>query len=409
MALIVQKYGGTSVANTERIRNVASRVARYHQAGDRVVVVVSAMSGVTDNLIKLAREIMPLPTEREMDMLLATGEQTTIALTAMALHAQSIHAVSLTGAQAGIVTDGVHTKAKIKNISPKAIHELLNAGHVVIVAGFQGQTSEGQITTLGRGGSDLTAIALAAALKADLCQIYTDVDGVYTADPRIVPAARKLAEISYDEMLELASLGAKVMQSRSVEFAKKFGVVFEVRSSLNDNPGTIVKEETRSMEDVVIRGVSLDKNQAKVTLVAVPDKPGVAARIFKALGDATINVDMIVQNISHGAGTPATDLSFTVDKPELLKARKVIDGLQTEIGFREVIADEQIGKLSIVGVGMKSHSGVAGKMFDVLAREGVNIGMISTSEIKISVVINLAQAESAMRAIHAAFLGAAST
>jgi aspartate kinase len=409
MALIVQKYGGTSVANPERIRQVASRVARYHQAGDRIVVVVSAMSGVTDNLIKLAREIMPLPSEREMDMLLATGEQTTIALTAMALHARDIHAVSLTGAQAGIVTDGVHTKAKIQNISPKKIHEILNAGHVVIVAGFQGQTSEGQITTLGRGGSDLTAIALAAAVKADLCQIYTDVDGVYTADPRIVPNSHKLAEISYDEMLELASLGAKVMQSRSVEFAKKFGVVFEVRSSLNDNPGTIVKEETRSMEDVVIRGVSLDKNQAKVTLVAVPDKPGVAARIFKALGDATINVDMIVQNISHGAGTPSTDLSFTVDKPELLKARKVIDSLKPDIGFRDVIADEQIAKISIVGVGMKNHSGVAGKMFDVLAREGVNIGMISTSEIKISVVIDLAPAESAMRAIHAAFLGTAGT
>jgi aspartate kinase len=403
MALIVQKYGGTSVANTERIRGVAARVARHHQKGDRIVVVVSAMSGVTDNLIRLAREIMPLPLEREMDMLLATGEQTTIALAAMALHALGIDAVSLTGAQAGIVTDGVHTKAKIQNISPKRIHELLNSGRVVIVAGFQGQSLEGQITTLGRGGSDLTAIALAAALKADLCQIYTDVDGVYTADPRIVPAARKLAEISYDEMLELASLGAKVMQSRSVEFAKKFGVMFEVRSSLNDNPGTIVKEETRSMEDIVIRGVSLDKNQAKVTLVAVPDKPGVAAHIFKALGDAAISVDMIVQNISHGSGRPATDLSFTVDKPELLKARKVIDGLKTEVGFSEIIADEQIGKISVVGVGMKSHSGIAGKMFDSLARAGVNIGMISTSEIKISVVIELDKAEAATRAVHEAF------
>jgi aspartate kinase len=406
MALIVQKYGGTSVANTERIRNVAARVARHHQQGDRIVVVVSAMSGVTDNLIRMAREVMPLPSEREMDMLLATGEQTTIALTAMALHALGLEAISLTGAQAGIVTDGVHTKAKIQNISPKRIHELLNSGHVVIVAGFQGQTLEGQITTLGRGGSDLTAIALAAALKADLCQIYTDVDGVYTADPRIVPDARKLAEISYDEMLELASLGAKVMQSRSVEFAKKFGVKFEVRSSLNDNPGTLVKEETKSMEDILIRGVSLDKNQAKVTLVSVPDHPGVAARIFKALGDAAISVDMIVQNISHGSGRPSTDLSFTVDKPELLKARKVIDGLRTEIGFGETIADEQIGKLSVVGVGMKSHSGVAGKMFDSLARAGVNIGMISTSEIKISVVVELDKAEAATRAVHEAFFGA---
>jgi len=405
MSLIVQKFGGTSVANTERIKNVAARVAQYHARGDGVVVVVSAMSGVTDGLIKMAKEIMPLPNEREMDVLLATGEQTTMALTAISLHALGIPAVSLTGAQAGIVTDGVHTKAKIQNITPKKIRELLAQRAVVIVAGFQGQTDDGQVTTLGRGGSDLTAIALAAALKADLCQIYTDVDGVYTADPRIVPQARKLPEISYDEMLELASLGAKVMQSRSVEFAKKFGVVFEVRSSLNDNPGTIVKEETRNMEDVVVRGVSLDKNQAKLTLVAVPDKPGVAARVFKALGDANLNVDMIVQNISHGSDVPVTDFSFTVDKPDLLKAQKVIDGLKADVGFGRVIATENIGKLSIVGVGMKSHTGVAGKMFDTLAREGVNIDMISTSEIKISVVVELAKAESAMKAVHAAFIG----
>src|SRR3977135_4340075 len=403
--LIVQKYGGSSVGNPERIKNVAARVGKYHAKGDQIVVIVSAMSGVTDNLIKLAKEIMPLPNEREMDVLLATGEQTTIALTAIALHSLGVDAISLTGAQAGIVTNGVHTKAKIQNITPRQIHALLDAGKVVIVAGFQGETPEGQITTLGRGGSDLTAIALAAALKADLCQIYTDVDGVYTADPRIVPDAKKLDEISYDEMLELASLGAKVMQSRSVEFAKKFGVVFEVRSSLNDNPGTIVKEETKNMEDVVVRGVSLDKNQAKVTLVAVPDQPGVAARIFKALGDATVNVDMIVQNISHGTGKPATDLSFTMDKPDLLKAQKVIDGLRPEIGFGDVIATENIGKLSIVGVGMKSHSGVAGKMCDTLAREGVNIEMISTSEIKISVIIDLAKGAQAMKAVHEAFLG----
>src|SRR3954466_9520271 len=403
--LIVQKYGGTSVGNTDPLKKVAARGAQYHGESDQIVVVVSAMSGVTDNLIKMAKEIMPLPNEREMDMLLATGEQTTIALTAVALHAMEIKAISLTGPQAGIVTDGVHTKAKIQNITPKSVHQLLDAGNVVIVAGFQGQTMEGQITTLGRGGSDLTAIALAAALKADLCQIYTDVDGVYTADPRIVPTAKKLPEISYDEMLELAGLGAKVMQSRSVEFAKKFGVIFEVRSSLNDNPGTIVKEETLSMEGVVIRGVSLDKNQAKVTLVAVPDKPGVASRVFKAIADANLNVDMIVQNVSHNAGTPATDLSFTVDKPDLLKARKVIDALKSEIGFGEVIATDNIGKLSIVGVGMKSHSGVAGKMFETLAREGINIEMISTSEIKISVVVDLAKGEQAMKAVHAAFLG----
>jgi aspartate kinase len=405
MALIVQKYGGTSVGNTDRIKNVAARVAKYHAKGDKVVVVVSAMSGMTDNLIRLAKDIMPLPSEREMDVLLATGEQQTIALTAIALHSLGIKAASLTGAQAGITTDVVHTKAKIHNIAPKKVHELLKQGNVVIVAGFQGETPEGQITTLGRGGSDLTAIALAAALKADLCQIYTDVDGVYTTDPRIVPTAKKLQEISYDEMLELASLGAKVMQSRSVEFAKKFGVVFEVRSSLNENPGTIVKEETKNMEGVVVRGVALDKNQAKITLVGVPDKPGVAAKIFKALGDATVNVDMIVQNISHGTGTPQTDISFTVDKPDLLKAQKVIDGLKKEMGFRNVITTEKIGKLSIVGVGMKSHTGVAGKLFETLANEGVNIGMISTSEIKISVTIDLTRGEQAVKAVHAAFIG----
>lgn len=405
MALIVQKFGGTSVGNTDRIKNVARRVAEYRARGDRLVVVVSAMSGVTDGLIKMAKDITPLPSEREMDMLLATGEQQTIALTAIALHALKIPAVSLTGAQAGIVTDGVHTKAKIKNITPRQVHGLLNEGNVVIVAGFQGKTDDGEITTLGRGGSDLTAIALAAALKADLCQIYTDVDGVYTADPRIVPSARKLEEIAYDEMLELAGAGAKVMQLRSVEFAKKFGVTFEVRSSLNDNPGTLVKEETRSMEDVVIRGVSLDKNQAKLTIVGIPDQPGRAARIFRALGDAAINVDMIVQSASHGGGSPATDISFTVDKPDLLKARTVLEGLRTEIGHREVLADEGIGKVSIVGVGMRSHTGVAGKMFEVLALEGINIDMISTSEIKISVVISLAQGEPAVRALHKAFIG----
>src|SRR5438132_646799 len=325
MALIVQKYGGTSVGDADRIKNVAHRVGQSRARGDQIVVVVSAMSGVTDGLIMLARQIMTAPPEREMDMLLATGEQTTIALTAMALQAIGVPAVSLTGAQAGITTDGVHTKAKIKNITPKETHRLLDAGNVVIVAGFQGQTPGGQITTLGRGGSDLTAIALAAALKADLCQIFIDVDGVYTADPPVVAEARKLAEISYDEMLELAGSGAKVMQLRSVEIAKKFGVVFEVRSSLNDNPGTIVKEETRSMEEIVVRGVALDKNQAKVTLVGVPDRPGVAARVFKSLADAAISVDMIVQNVGHSVGVPLTDLSFTVDKPDLLKTRTVID------------------------------------------------------------------------------------
>lgn len=404
MALIVQKFGGSSVGDTERIQKVAERVAEYHRKGDQVVVVVSAMKGVTDNLIRLAKELSTMPSEREMDMLLATGEQTTIALTAMALHAQGIPAVSLTGAQAGIVTDGVHTKAKIQNITPLKLKDLLSTGNVVIVAGFQGQTMEGQITTLGRGGSDLTAIALAASLQADLCQIYTDVDGVYTADPRIVPNARKLPEVSYDEMLELASLGAKVMQSRSVEFAKKFGVVFEVRSSFDNNPGTIIKEETKSMEGVVIRGVSLDKNQAKVTLVQVPDQPGVAAGVFSALAEASINVDMIVQNVSHNQGEPTTDLSFTVEITDLLKARKVIDGLKEKIGFKEALATEGVSKLSIVGVGMRSHSGVAAKLFDALAKSGINIELITTSEIKISVLISSEKAELGTQAAHAAFL-----
>src|SRR5262245_27445199 len=340
MSLIVQKYGGTSVGDAERIKNVARRVAASRANGDQIVVVVSVMSGVTDSLIALAKKITPSPPEREMDMLLSTGEQTTIALTAMALNAIGVDAVSLTGAQAGIVTDGVHTKAKITNITPKETHRLLDAGNVVIVAGLQGQTKAGQITTLGRGGSDLTAIALAAALNADLCQIYTDVDGVYTADPRIVAGARKLAEVSYDEMLELAGSGAKVMQLRSVEIAKKFNVVFEVRSSLNDNAGTIVREETRTMEEIVVRGVALDKNQAKLTLVGVQDRPGVAAQIFKALADKAISVDMIVQNVSHAADVPLTDVSFTVDKPDLAKARAVINPLQPAVGFTEITADE---------------------------------------------------------------------
>jgi aspartate kinase len=400
MSLIVQKYGGTSVGNPDRIKNVAARVKRTREEGHQVVVVVSAMSGVTDNLIKLAREVHPSPDEREMDVLLSTGEQTTIALTAMALHSTGVKAVSLTGAQAGIVTDGVHTKAKIANISPKRVHELLNQGHVVIVAGFQGMNEEGAITTLGRGGSDLTAIALAAALKAELCEIYTDVDGVYTADPRIVKNASKLNEISYDEMLELASLGAKVMQSRSVEFAKKFKVVFSVRSSMNDNPGTIVKEETRKMEDVVIRGVSVDKNQAKVTIEHLPDKPGVAARVFKGLADAHVNVDMIVQNISMDGHT---DMTFTVGKDDLQKAKKTIEALIKEIGAKGVTSTEGIAKLSVVGIGMRSHSGVAADMFEALAANKINIQMISTSEIKISVVIDLAQADKAMNVVHEKF------
>src|SRR5882724_4568960 len=405
MKLVVMKFGGSSVANAEKVKHVAGRVIQKKKDGFRVVVVVSAPGDMTDDLIELAEGVTHAPPPREMDMLLATGEQASIALLCMALHAKGHGAISLTGPQAGIFADVDHTRARITHIQPKKILAELAKRRIVVVAGFQGLNPNEDIATLGRGGSDLTAIALAAALKADLCEIYTDVEGVYTTDPRVVADARKLDEISYDEMLELASLGAKVMQSRSVEFAKKFGVVFEVRSSLNENPGTIVKEETKSMEGIVVRGVALDKNQAKVTLVAVPDKPGVAARVFKALGDATVNVDMIIQNISHGTGTPSTDISFTADKADLLKAQKVIDGLKQEIGFKEVLTNEKIGKLSLVGVGMKSHTGVAGKMFETLANEGVNIDMISTSEIKISVVIDLAKGEAAMKAIHAAFLG----
>ena len=400
MALIVQKYGGTSVGNPERIKNVARRVLATQQAGNKVVAVVSAMSGVTDSLIKLAKEVHPEPNEREMDVLLATGEQTTIALLAMALHGLGAKAVSLTGAQAGIVTDELHTKAKIATITPKRVHALLDDGNIVTIAGFQGETPDGQITTLGRGGSDLTAVAIAAAIKADLCQIYTDVDGVYTSDPRIVPNARKLAEISYDEMLELAALGSKVMQARSVEFAKKFGVVFEVRSSFNDNPGTIVKEETAKMEDVVIRGVAVDKNQAKVTIAGVPDKPGIAARVFKTVADANINIDVIVQNVSEKG---FTDISFTVGSSEAAKSTKVLQPVVREIGAREATSRADIAKLSVVGIGMRSHPGVAAKMFETLAANGVNIDMISTSEIKISVIIALKDADKATRAIHDAF------
>lgn len=400
MSLVVQKYGGTSVADPNRILNVARRVVATQEAGNQVVVVVSAMSGVTDSLIKLAREISPSPAEREMDMLLATGEQTTIALTAMAIHSLGKKAVSLTGAQAGIITDGVHTKAKISNITPKEVHQLLDDGNIVIVAGFQGQTQEGQITTLGRGGSDLTAIAIAAAIKADICQIYTDVEGVYTCDPRVVPSARKLEEISYDEMLEMASSGSKVMQSRSVEFAKKFKVRFEVRSSFNNNPGTIVKEETMSMENVVIRGVSLERNQAKVTISNVPDKPGTAARIFTAIAEANITIDMIVQNVSV-AGT--TDISFTLNKDELPKAKATLDPIIREIGAKELLAQDGIAKLSVVGIGMRSHSGVAARLFEALSKGGINIQMISTSEIKIAVILEETRIAEAANLAHEAF------
>jgi aspartate kinase len=400
MSLIVQKYGGTSVGSPERILLVARRILKAQAAGEEIVVVVSAMSGVTDNLIGLARQVADHPSEREMDMLLATGEQTTIALTAMAINALGGKAVSLTGAQAGIVTDGVHTKAKIANITPKRIHRLLEDGHIVIVAGFQGESLDGHITTLGRGGSDLTAIALAAALGADLCQICTDVDGVYTADPRSVHQARKLAEVSYDEMLEMSSLGSKVMQSRAVEFAKKFGVIFEVRSSFNNEPGTIVKAETSGMEKVVIRGVSVDRRQAKVTVNRVPDRPGVASRIFTAIAGAGINVDMIVQNVSADG---STDISFTTHSDELPKINGLLGPLVAEIGAHSFSAQGGIAKLSVVGIGMRSHSGVAAKMFELLGEAGINIQMITTSEIKISVIVDEDRVDEGANLVHAGF------
>ena len=400
MALIVQKYGGTSVGSPERILNVARRVIATQEAGNRVVVVVSAMSGVTDSLIKLAREVSAMPTEREMDVLLATGEQTTIALTAMAINALGKKAVSLTGAQAGIITDGVHTKAKIANLTPKQVRKYLADDHVVIIAGFQGETADGRITTLGRGGSDLTAIAMAAAIKADVCQIYTDVDGVYTCDPRIVPNARKLDEVSYDEMLEMASSGSKVMQSRSVEFAKKFGVVFEVRSSFNNRPGTLVTEETKDMENVVVRGISVEKNQAKVTVTNVPDRPGTAARIFSALAAANTVIDIIVQNVSTAG---STDISFTVNKDEVPRVESALKPVLAEIGAGDLLSTRGIAKLSIVGIGMRSHSGVAAKLFEALSEGQINIQMISTSEIKTAVIIEESRADEAANLAHNAF------
>ncbi len=400
MALIVQKYGGTSVGDIDRIKNVAQRIKKSRDEGHSLVIVVSARSGVTNELIAKAKAISDRPDTREMDMLLAIGEQETIALTAMAVHAIGIPAVSYTGAQAGIFTDEVFTKAKIKKINPKPILKDLKDGKVVIVAGFQGINEEGQITTLGRGGSDLTAIALAAACKADKCEIYTDVDGVYTADPRIVKSAQKLEEISYDEMLELASLGSKVMQSRSVEFAKKYGVVFEVRSSFNHNPGTIVKEEVAYMEKVVVRGVAVDKDQAKVAITNVPNKPATAATIFKALADANINVDMIVQAVGQ---TGVADLTFTVQRDDAQNAVRVLPAVLEQLGGGEVKAYDNIAKLSVVGVGMRTHAGVAATLFTALGEKGVNIQLIATSEIKITVAVDRTKADEAKRAAHSAF------
>ncbi len=400
MSRIVQKYGGTSVGDVERIKNVAKRIKSYRDEGHQVVVVVSARSGVTNELIARAKAVCPEPDEREMDQLLAVGEQETTALTAMALHGVGVPAISYTGAQAGIITDSVHTKAKIQGIDASAIEADLAAGKVVIVAGFQGITTDGRTSTLGRGGSDLTAIALAGALHADKCEIYTDVDGVYTADPRVVKDARKIPEICYEEMLELASSGSKVMQSRSVEFAAKYDVVFEVRSSFNTNPGTIVKQEVAYMEKVAVRGVAVDKDQAKLTVTNIPDQPGTAAKVFKALADATIIVDMIVQNVGRNG---VANLTFTVPGTETARARKALEPVFATLGGGEVAIDDAIAKLSVVGVGMKTHSGVAATLFAALAEAGVNIQLISTSEIKISVVVEKSRADEAARVAHQAF------
>jgi aspartate kinase len=370
------------------------------EEGNEVVVVLSARAGVTNELIARAKGLCANPSERELDQLLAIGEQESIALMAMALHGISVPAVSYTGAQAGIFTDKVHTQAKIKMIDPKPVERDLNEGRVVIVAGFQGIDEEGQITTLGRGGSDLTAVALSAALKADRCEIFTDVDGVYTADPRVVKSARKLPEISYDEMLELASSGSKVMQSRSVEFAKKYNVVFEVRSSFNHNPGTLVKEEVAYMEQVVVRGIAADKDQAKIIVSNILDKPGSAARVFRSLADAHVVVDMIVQNVGrHGVA----NLTFTVPQGDTARAVKALEPVLVDVGGGQVTVHEHIAKLSVVGVGMKTHSGVAATLFQALAGAGINIDLISTSEIKISVVVDLDRADEAVRVAHAAF------
>jgi aspartate kinase len=398
--LIVQKYGGTSVANLERIRNVAQRVFETQKQGHQVVVVVSAMSGETNRLLAMAHEACEMPNERECDALVSTGEQVTSALLALVLQQMGGRAVSFQGHQVKILTDDAFSKARIKSIDSERIKSELKKGHVVVVAGFQGIDENGNITTLGRGGSDTTGVALAAALKADTCEIYTDVDGVYTTDPNICERARKIEKISYEEMLEMSSTGAKVLQIRSVEMGAKYNVPIHVRSSFNQNPGTIVCKEDSSMESVVVTAVAYDKNEAKIAVRHVPDKPGIAMKLFNPIAEASINVDMIVQNVSEDG---ATDLTFTVPKTDLKKALKIIEGVAKEIGAKKVDSDEKIAKVSIIGVGMRSHAGIAAKTFSVLAAEGVNIQMISTSEIKISLVIDEKYTELAVRTLHDAF------
>jgi len=404
MALIVQKYGGTSVGNAERIKNVARRVARWHARGHQVVVVVSAMSGETNRLIALAREIQAEPDPRELDVMVSTGEQVTIGLLAMALKEAGVKSRSYTGAQVKIVTDSAFTKARILRIDEARIRADLEDGCVVVVAGFQGVDEAGNITTLGRGGSDTTGVALAAALKADECQIYTDVDGVYTTDPRIVPEARRLKTITFEEMLEMASLGSKVLQIRSVEFAGKYKVRLRVLSSFDDNDedaGTLITfEEDENMEQAIISGIAFNRDEAKITVQGVPDRPGIAYQILGPVGDANVDVDMIVQNVGHDG---MTDFSFTVHRNDYQKTLKTLEPVVKHIQARGIISGDKIAKVSVVGVGMRSHAGIASTAFRTLAEEGINIEMISTSEIKISVVIEEKYTELAVRVLHKAF------
>jgi aspartate kinase len=400
MALVVQKYGGTSVGTAERIRNVAQRVARTYDEGNDVVVIVSAMSGETNRLVALTQDVCEFPSEREYDVVVATGEQVTIGLLAMCLQGMGYKAKSYMGHQIPVLTDNAHAKARIRSIDDTKIRHDLKAGSIIIVAGFQGVDDDGNITTLGRGGSDTSAVAVAAALKADVCEIFTDVDGVYTTDPRIVENASKINKISYDEMLEMASLGAKVLQIRSVEFAKKYGVVIHVRSSFNDNPGTLVMKEDADMETVLVSGITYNKDEAKISVLRVPDKPGIASLLFTPLSHANITVDMIIQNVSTDG---FTDMTFTVPKGDYKKALQIVGESAKEIGAAEVRSNESIAKVSIVGVGMRSHSGIASKMFQTLSQEGVNIEMISTSEIKVSCIIDAKYTELAVRVLHEAF------
>ncbi len=400
MALVVQKYGGTSVGTVERIRNVARRVGKTYDAGNDVVVIVSAMSGETNRLVGLAEEICEFPSDREYDVLVSTGEQVTIALLSMCLQSMGYNAKSYLGSQIPVVTDKAHAKARIKSIDDKNIREDLKSGTIIIVAGFQGTDGNGNITTLGRGGSDTSAVAVAAALKADVCEIYTDVDGVYTTDPRMVSEARKIDKISYEEMLEMASLGAKILQIRSVEFAKKYNVVIHVRSSFDDKPGTLVMKEDQEMETVLVSGVAYNKDEAKISIFGVPDQPGVAAQIFSPLSKANITVDMIIQNVSQDG---KTDMTFTVPKADCKKALKIVEEIAQNIEASGVEHNDSISKISIIGVGMRSHSGIASTMFETLSREGINIEMISTSEIKVSCIVASKYTELAVRVLHEAF------